>query len=77
MLKTDGRFGYLQVESIEELEEKLHSLTIDRDSCERFLQRQNVRPEAKLDVSNDIMYLNDIIDYIEALVTEKKSQKIM
>lgn len=75
MINEDNRFGYLRVESLEELEEKYYALIDERASCERFLQRKNIRSEAKTDIYNDIMYLNDIIDYIEALLIEKRDQK--
>ncbi|MBR2678696.1 MAG: hypothetical protein IKE63_04685 [Bacilli bacterium] len=75
MINEDNRFGYLKVETLEALEEKLQALTEERDYCERFLQRKNIRSEAKTDIYNDIMYLNDIIRYIEVLVNEKKEQR--
>ena len=77
MINNDNRFGYLRVESLEDLEEKQRALVDERDSCERFLQRKNVRSEAKTDIYNDIMYLNDIISYIELLINEKRDQKTM
>lgn len=77
MINNDNRFGYLRVESLEDLEEKYYALIDERASCERFLQRKNIRSEAKTDIYNDIMYLNDIIDYIELVIAEKKSQKTM
>lgn len=77
MINNDNRFGYLRVESLEDLEEKYRALVDERDSCERFLQRKNIRSEAKTDVYNDIIYLNDIISYIELLINEKRDQKTM
>lgn len=75
MINNDNRFGYLRVESLEDLEGKYRALVDERDSCERFLQRKNIRSEAKTDIYNDIMYLNDIISYIELLINEKRNQK--
>ena len=75
MINNDNRFGYLKVESLEDLEEKYRALIEERESCERFLQRKNIRSEARTDIHNDIMYLNDIIDYIELLIAEKREHK--
>ncbi|MBR2678699.1 MAG: hypothetical protein IKE63_04700 [Bacilli bacterium] len=77
MLNIDEEYGYLKVESLEDLEERYRALTEERSSCERFLQNSNIRTEAKNDVYNDLMYFDDLISHIELIMQEKKNQKII
>ena len=77
MLNIDEEYGYLKVESLEDLEERYRALTEERSSCERFLQNSNIRTEAKNDVYNDLMYFDDLISHIELIMQEKKDQKII
>ena len=77
MLDIDEEYGYLKVESLEDLEERYRALTEERSSCERFLQNSNIRTEAKNDVYNDLMYFDDLISHIELIMQEKKNQKII
>ena len=77
MLNIDEEYGYLKVESLEDLEERYRALTEERSSCERFLQNSNIRTEAKNDVYNDLMYFDDLISHIELIMQEKKHQKII
>lgn len=77
MLNIDEEYGYLKVESLEDLEERYRALTEERSSCERFLQNSNIRTEVKNDVYNDLMYFDDLISHIELIMQEKKDQKII
>ncbi len=77
MINIDEEYGYLKVESLEDLEERYRALTEERSSCERFLQNSNIRTEAKNDVYNDLMYFDDLISHIELIMQEKKDQKII
>ncbi len=75
MLDFDEEYGYLKVESLEDLEERYRALTEERSSCEKFLQNNNIRTETKNDVYNDLMYFDDLINHIELIMQERKSQK--
>lgn len=75
MLEIDEEYGYLKVESLEDLEFRYRALTEEKSSCERFLQKSNIRSEMKNDVYNDLMYFNDLIKHIELIMSEKKGQK--
>ena len=75
MLDIDEEYGYLKVESLEDLEERYRALTEEKSSCERFLQNNNIRTETKNDVYNDLMYFDDLINHIELIMQERKSQK--
>ena len=75
MLDIDEEYGYLKVESLEDLEERYRALTEERSSCERFLQKNNIHDETKSDIYNDLMYFDDLINHIETIINEKKGQK--
>ena len=75
MLDIDEEYGYLKVETLEDLEARYRALTEERNSCEKFLQNSNIRTETKNDVYNDLMYFDDLINHIEAIMKEKKEQK--
>ena len=75
MLNIDEEYGYLKVETLEDLEERYRALSEERSSCERFLQNSNIRDEAKNDVYNDLMYFDDLLNHIELIMQERKSQK--
>ena len=75
MLDFDEEYGYLKVESLEDLEKGYRALTEERYSCERFLQNSNIRTETKNDVYNDLMYFDDLINHIELIMQERESEK--
>ncbi|MBQ6497924.1 MAG: hypothetical protein IJI58_04345 [Bacilli bacterium] len=75
MLDFDEEYGYLKVESLEDLEKRYRALTEERNSCERFLQNSNIRTETKNDVYNDLMYFDDLINHIELIMQERESEK--
>ena len=75
MLDIDEEYGYLKVESLEDLEERYRALTEERSSCERFLQKNSIHDETKNDIYNDLIYFDDLINHIETIINEKKGQK--
>ena len=75
MLDFDEEYGYLKVESLEDLEKRYQALTEERSSCERFLQNSNIRTETKNDVYNDLIYFDDLINHIELIMQERESEK--
>lgn len=75
MLDFDEEYGYLKVESLEDLEKRYRALTEERSSCERFLQNSNIRTETKNDVYNDLIYFDDLINHIELIMQERESKK--
>ena len=76
MINIDEEYGYLKVETLEDLEFKYKALTEEKSSCERFLQKNNLSTEIKDDVYDDLIYFNDLIKHIELIINERKSQKI-
>ena len=56
MLDIDEEYGYLKVESLEDLEERYRALTEERSSCEKFLQKNSIHDETKSDIYNDLIF---------------------